>query len=175
MRKRITNKKILAEKRIQRFKDSYYTKLRTASGFVLSVSKETRKAWKEVKKAKQNRTFQRRAEKFLNFLRNDCLRKYDDGYAKSITTAGDIQRSKQAFGLPKIVLMKALPGLYGRYNRSFLEGIHQIEILTRDRTEMCNTLRHEALHYIDTMSQIPCDNHGYYWNIRLKKLEEILK
>jgi predicted SprT family Zn-dependent metalloprotease len=175
MRTRITNPDILKRKRIQAFKDSYYTRIRDAGGRILRLSSEARLAWRRVANVKQRPAFLRRAQEFINLIKRDSYAAPAEFMCKTIGSDGTITRTRGGIvSTPEVILTNDLPGKYGEYTAGW-NTKHSIAILDRDINEMKQTLRHEVLHYIDNMSHTPNDHHGCYWQMRLDRLSKVLK
>ena len=180
---RITNPDILNRKWIQEFRESYYSRIRNNAGELFRFQKDTLMCWKKVAQTKTRPAFQKRAQEFLNLVRRDAYT-YQDGehYAKKLYSTA-IRNNKFELissrggqtSVPEVVLVSSLPGLYGEYTAGFTVK-HAITILSeRDIEGMKKTFIHETLHYIDDMSMTPHEGHSCYWNVRLEKLNKILK
>ena len=177
-KRRISKHERIQEK-IEAFKEKYQTKPRTNVGTVLQISKETRQAFKQCQRAKQRPTFLKRAQLFVEAISKDVMlyqtdRDKEISWCRRINENGEITKSKGGFGrMPNIVSSESHYTL-GLYSRHWLKGIHQITISTRATvSDMCKTLLHEILHWLDNMSEMRHSNHDCYWETRLKRLEKM--
>jgi hypothetical protein len=171
------------------FNTTYYPKIRNTAGEILVISKLTKQIWKHIKKCKTIPTFIKYGNEFLKSIEQDSRNiRNKEHWAKRIDTNGIIHESRGGRIAPTIVITKhttykqngKVYGKFGSYNWKGLahainnsnSPTHCIEI-SKDRKleEMKKTFIHETLHYLDTLSETPDNNHDKYWDMRLKKLE----
>lgn len=167
-----------------RLQQTYYPKIRNSGGKVMKFSKETKRLWKKIKNALTIQTFIKYANLWILSIEKDSENVKETDYALKLGSDGNIHRSRGGFTAPKVVIVENTTykedgktyGQFGAYHTHIIAGINQIELCKtfRTLTEIKKTLIHEALHYIDERSKTP-SNHDCYFQIRLKRMEEIFK
>src|SRR3990167_4026580 len=164
--------------KVLQFKERHYSKLRNAGGKRLRISCQTKQLWKSLDKAKHKPTFLSRANEWLKSLQNDIFANFNENdYCKTLDRKGLIQKTREGKGnCPPIKWQPPNKYELGIYHRHLLMGIREIR-LTEGRilAEIKLTLLHEALHYLDDVTNINDANHDCYFNKRLKILEGIFK
>ena len=101
----------------------------------MAISRATKSAWRSVEQLKvSGRPLISRASKFLSALRDD-LGPYG------------------LHGTPEVKLIQTDSYCLGRYHRSLLRGIYEVELqANRPLDEIRATLLHETLHFIDDIA-----------------------
>jgi len=180
--KRRTSRYERIEEKIEKFNERYSTKPRTNIGTVLKLSKETKKAFGEIKKSKQKRTFLKRANIFIALIAKDVKlykteKDSDSKWCRRIDNEGEISKAKGGMsGIPGVIFAELNPYTLGLYTQHLLKGILSIQInpTVKDFTEMSGTLAHETLHWIDAMNSMKCNGHDCFWKKRLERFESML-
>lgn len=134
---------------------------RNSKGKVLKLTREIKRLWRLISKAKHRDTFQRRATSFLIELHH-----------KGIHQLGinGMCEPPEVVIHPRHVVGGSLKG---RYSVGLRRGKYQIQIWETGLEDMKTTLLHEALHHIDSEANVPgkfC-GHGFTWDRRLDDLK----
>jgi len=149
---------------------------RTAFGSRLVVSKETKAAWKALVQAKQHRSFLKRANAFVEALREDIWS--CPHYHGRTAEPRDCKCSGGGVvEAPVVVLTEGGSHILGTYNRTIMRGKY-IEIAWGQGDRLA-TLIHECVHYIDDMSKAEgvkgCGSHTRSFLAREKDLSHQLR
>ena len=159
-----------------KFSERYYSIPRNAGGKKLRVSKKTKKLWKKIKQTERKPTLLRNGQKWLASLHDDIWNVPENSYAKKIEySTGEISKSRGGWGTPKLGFVKREKYSHGTFRAGFTAGGVFIE-LNRIHAigDVKATLLHEALHWIDSLSQTP-SNHDHYFHKRLDRLEKMFR
>lgn len=165
-----------AKKQKSRFKETYYTKVRKSNGRVFYRDPDARKAWDEVRKAKQRPTLARRAEKWFQEIYRISQEGVEDSMPKEVTVDGEVVESRHYYHLPPELLFVDRPYIHrsvlGEYRRKY--GRRKITVaLRQDLDYVRETIIHEVLHMLDSMANIDDERHGKYWKMRLDKFRKM--
>lgn len=177
------------KEKVEKFRESYHTKLRNNGGEVLRFSKETKQHWKKVRKTKTIPAFQKYGEILIKSILTDVFNiRSSKSWNKKINfTTGEIEKSRGGLSSsPQLVIVEnttyrhqkdnKLYGTFGSYNRAIRERKYQIEISkdVKDLNAMKKTFLHELIHWIDDLTDMDY-SHDEYFFIRLKLLEDKFK
>jgi hypothetical protein len=163
--------------KLERFKQTYYSKVRNISGMVLRISRETKALWRNVVKCQQRPVFLKRAQLFADSIIKDCWNAPEGKYARYITSRGTIEGSRGGWSTaPAIRLQEKTFYALGEFTSSLLDGKYEIMIAAdHPISQMKAILLHEILHVIDHLSRTPHDGHGFYWQKRLAIMHKKFK
>ena len=176
--KRYQKKKLIVD-RIRNYEEQYCSKIRNGGGQVLKVSRNTKELWRKVSRSKTKPSILKYANLWIKSLEEDT-RKFDDNeknWAKSISyTNGQVTKSRGGWSAPTIKYTDNFSqSLHGKFSAGLMLGGCFIEInRSFDLNNIKHTILHEALHYLDSLAKIE-GGHDCYWDIRLKRMEDIFK
>jgi hypothetical protein len=173
IRAKYLNNKNKLRIKIRDFKERYYNEVRDMGGRKLRVSKETKKLWKDVNKAKTKPNLIRKGQIWLESLKKDLKNVPKSAFAKRILEDGRIEGVRHGWETPELKLMGIGGSLKGRFRCGLRIGGAFIELYGDNPIqEIKKTLLHEALHYIDDCSETP-SYHDCYFYTRLDKLNKM--
>jgi len=164
------------EKKEQAKVEKHHRVPRTCYGYRLRISAKTRRAWQELAKTQQRRSFVKRANLFMQAFRDDVWTcPHGKGYREHRDckcTGGGMVRP------PEVVLMEGSGFTLGQYQRGILQGKYHISILWKGDHKLA-TFIHELGHYVDDMAKVPektgVGSHSRLFYARIQDIARQLK
>ena len=164
---------------LQKFQENYQRKVRNTAGEVFLPSKETKRVWREVGKAKRIDSFERRVANLIELIGKDIWSvRNDNRMSKGIrynreTGKHEITSSKGGqTGSPKLVISTKWSATLGHFHAGLMTNF-EIMLIKRSLKEMRATLLHELTHWIDHLSSTR-QTHDTYFLMRIDDLEKRL-
>lgn len=157
------DKKRGRERRLREQSTKKWSKPRDSHQRRLILSREVKRLWKAVEKARRLDSLERRATQFVNAIHGCIHRLGINGMVHP----------------PKVIVNRQPPqyDTLGEYTRGLLRGRYDIQLWTRELDAMKLTLLHEVQHHIDAEAKVPkeySDHHSTFYT-RLERLKKDLR